>query len=178
MDENPHQISHKNRTHKSSRSRDRRNCRFTEEETGDLIECSGKHCLSCTAALIADSVAVCCCPLAVVSLLALAFVKVPYMLGRRCLGLGKMRKTKGKCKKIDSTGDEFVKKRGVSLTSGREKEGKSDSVFEFGCEETDKRNSLCARFEAENFFLELYEVGQLGFGRVSFHGIQSCGKSN
>ncbi|KAH9611619.1 hypothetical protein KSS87_020865, partial [Heliosperma pusillum] len=88
MQENPPRAPCKIRTRKDSRSKSdhprRRNNRFTFEESTDTIDCSGEHCQSCAVSLMADCVAVCCCPLALVSLLALAFVKVPYLAGRRC----------------------------------------------------------------------------------------------
>ncbi|KAH9605704.1 hypothetical protein KSS87_015507, partial [Heliosperma pusillum] len=88
MQENPPRAPCKIRTRKDSRSKSdqprRRNNRFTFEESTDTIDCSGEHCRSCAVSLMADCVAVCCCPLALVSLLALAFVKVPYLAGRRC----------------------------------------------------------------------------------------------
>ncbi|GAB4846745.1 hypothetical protein Ancab_025753 [Ancistrocladus abbreviatus] len=179
MDKTPPRIQRKKKTHKASSSK---NSRFTPAEDttiGGSVECSGKHCQSCTAALIADCVAVCCCPLAVVSLLALAFVKVPYVMGRRCLDLGKRKEQKSKCKRSESlSNDEFMIGRDGNLW-GKGREGKSDIVFEFGEEEKgEERKSICAGFEAENFFFELYQVGQLGFGRVSFTGIQSFGKGN
>ncbi|GAB4849209.1 hypothetical protein Ancab_004019 [Ancistrocladus abbreviatus] len=176
MEETPPRTRRKKKTHEASSSKTSKNSRFTtaENTTEDSFECSGKHCQSCTAALIADCVAVCCCPLAVVSLLALAFVKVPYMVGRRCLGLEKRREKKIKyCKTSESLSDDESMVGRDSNESGKEREGKSDIVFEFGGEEEGgERKSICAGFEAENFFLELYQVGQLGFGRVSFTGIQ------
>lgn len=55
-----------------------------------------------------------------------------------------------------------------------------DIVFEFRegkvvvAEVEEERRSLCGGLEqAERFFMELYQVGQLGFGRVSFSGSQS-----
>lgn len=94
--------------------------------------------------------ALCCCPLAVVSLLVLAFIKVPYVVGRRCLGRRKPKK------------------------EGTDRERTRDIVFEFGeGEMLEQRKSLCkGLIELDNVFLDLYQVGHLGFGRVSFTGIQ------
>ncbi|XP_021755243.1 uncharacterized protein LOC110720511 [Chenopodium quinoa] len=161
--------------------------RFTSEEAGDSsVECSGKQCRSCAAALVADCVAVCCCPLALVSLLALAFVKVPYLVGRRCLRKRKNRKRK--CCKIGENGTSIdINSRDISLISGRLSQSKSDIIFEFGKEgdninnnnqELEERRSFCAAFEADKVLFELYQVGHLGFGRVSFTGIQPFGKEN
>ncbi|GMH24205.1 hypothetical protein Nepgr_026048 [Nepenthes gracilis] len=182
MDENPPQVSHEKRIHKTSRSRDKRSWRFAAEDAGDSVKCSGNRCESCTAALIADCVAICCCPVAILSLLALAFFEVPYMVGRRCLSFVTRKEMKRKCERIERASDDFVMGRDVNFTSGREKEGKSDIAFEFGDEGMEQRKSFSAgEFEAENFFDELFMVGQQGFGRVSFTGIQSqafTGKGN
>lgn len=182
MEEDPPQNSSKKKSHKAASSCTSKqavrksNSRHAVEESGDLIECSGKQCGSCAAGVIADCVAVCCCPMAVVSLLALAFVKAPYMMGRRCLGRlrKKGKKRKNKIGKDNSTSyDEFV-------IGEKVKDGfSSDIVFEFGDEDDlQARKSFCAGFEAENVFLELFQVGHFGFGRVSYTEIQSNGKGN
>ncbi|KMS99933.1 hypothetical protein BVRB_1g017780 [Beta vulgaris subsp. vulgaris] len=157
--------------------------RFTSEETGDSsFECSGKHCRSCAAAIVADCVAVCCCPLAVVSLLALAFVKVPYLVGKKCLR--KRNNRKRKCKIIGEVGNIEINNRDINLISGRLSQSKSDIIIEFGkdageCDQDlEERTSFCAAFEADKVLLELYQVGHLGFGRVSFTGIQPFSKEN
>ena len=68
----PPRISHKNGTRPHSRMTEQQ----TEEDGGDRIKCSGKSCRSCAAALIADCVALCCCPCAVINFLTFALVKV------------------------------------------------------------------------------------------------------
>ncbi|KAL4355283.1 hypothetical protein GQ457_06G041350 [Hibiscus cannabinus] len=145
------------------------------DESGDLIKCSGKYCRSCTAGVIADCVALCCCPCALLNLLTLALVKVPWKVGRRCLGFGKKKKKKKrnrvemerKCKKkccdcseIETTSS--GKMREFSTVFGVEEEEEEEGKQEIG--------NFSARFEAEKVWLELYQVGHLGFGRVSFTG--------
>ena len=124
------------------------------DESGDPIECSGKYCRSCTAGLVADCVALCCCPCAVLHFLALAFFKAPLMAGRKCLGLAKKKK-----KKCMSDGYDVVLQRDRvrNLEKGRVEDSKIEEV---SCES--------ARFEADKVWLELYQIGHLGFGRVSF----------
>lgn len=183
MEENPPRISGKDpRTKKASRpGSSSRNTRFaTEQGTGDSFDCSGKQCRSCAASLIADCVAVCCCPMALVSLLALAFVKVPYLVGRRYLRRKRSKKSKKVGEISSGTLDPNVVMSGSFVTgAGRLSLGKSDIVLEFGDdEELEERKSFCAAFEADKVLLELYQVGHLGFGRVSFTGIQSFGKGN
>ncbi|KAJ9152666.1 hypothetical protein P3X46_026210 [Hevea brasiliensis] len=165
MERNPPRVSRKDRTRKSSR--------YTVDESGgDLIECSGKYCRSCTAGLIADCVALCCCPCALLNLLTFAFVKVPWMVGRKCLGRVKKkrrkRKMKRKCKKRSEKAEAEIEGDATSISIGGERDGNLkiwELVNGFGEE-------VSARFEADRVWLELYEDGHLGFGRVSFTGIQ------
>ncbi|XP_057447443.1 uncharacterized protein LOC130739214 isoform X1 [Lotus japonicus] len=145
--------------------------RFATVDDGgeDLIECSGKFCRSCTAGMVADCVALCCCPCAVVHCFSLAFVKAPWVVGRRCLGLGKKNKNKNKgkrkCKKGHhhggNVGDDVVLER-----DSREGVSTSSVSSSFGVENV----TVNAAFEAEKVWLELYQIGHLDFGRVSFSG--------
>ncbi|KAM0022642.1 hypothetical protein Hdeb2414_s0023g00630851 [Helianthus debilis subsp. tardiflorus] len=115
------------------------------------VKCYGKSCQSCAGRVIADCVAVSCCPCAVVNIFTLAFLKLPWMMGRKCLG------NKNKKKKL-------IKHEDKDGSSRREQ-----GAIELGsCK-------YSARFEAERVWLELYKVDHLGFGRVSFSGIQSLG---
>ncbi|KAJ4729232.1 Chromo domain-containing protein isoform 1 [Melia azedarach] len=178
MEESPPRVSRKDWP-KSGPTRKKNSCRYAVDDGGDLIECSGKYCRSCTAGLIADCVALCCCPCAVLNILAFAFVKIPYMVGRRCLGLGKKKeKMKRKCKEVEGG---FVVERDGNLMIKKEsavEEGMLETVSsEFGEDQEQMGDSSdSARFEAEKIWLELYQIGHLGFGRVSFSGIQSMGK--
>lgn len=82
-------------------------------------------------------------------------------MGRKCLGLG--NKKKKKLKNDDNTEKD---RSGIS----RKDEGverKSQNL------EEEEKEEYSARFEAEKVWLELYKIDQLGFGRVSFTGIQS-----
>ena len=138
------------------------------------IECSGKFCRSCTAGLIADCVALCCCPCAVVHCFALAFVKAPWVVGRRCLGLGSKKKVKHKkkCKR----GSEDFDGGGVVLERNY-REGNlmrvassnnANNVVNVGGVGEMESVTVNAGFEAEKVWLELYQIGHLDFGRVSF----------
>ncbi|XP_061363195.1 uncharacterized protein LOC133306830 [Gastrolobium bilobum] len=140
---------------RSSSSSNNNRFATADDGGGDQIECSGKYCRSCTAGLIADCVALCCCPCAVVHCFALAFVKAPWVVVRRCFGLGNKNKKKGqdsnkKCKMghedIDDDGDDVV-----VVERNRE----IDSV------------TVNAGFEAEKVWVELYQISHLDFGRVS-----------
>nr|XP_043614271.1 uncharacterized protein LOC122586342 [Erigeron canadensis] len=118
------------------------------------VGCSGQSCRSCTAGVIADCVAVCCCPCAVVNIFTLTFLKLPWMIGRKCLGLGNKKKKKLK------------DQNGVS----RKEDGLERKISE-GLKEIqelqDEKDEYGARFEGDKVWLELYKVDHLGFGRVS-----------
>ncbi|KAG9140713.1 hypothetical protein Leryth_006905 [Lithospermum erythrorhizon] len=141
-----------------------------EEEDGvDPIKCTGKSCKSCTAGVIADCVAVCCCPCAVVDILAFTFLKIPYLMGRRWLTKGRMKMVKKKNRKERPSAEDD--ERGVVVMGGingnsrkvREEVALENEVMELGNEE------LKDNFSAEeDVWLELYRIGHLGFGRVSF----------
>ncbi|KAF8037562.1 hypothetical protein BT93_B0443 [Corymbia citriodora subsp. variegata] len=149
-------------------------------EGGDPIECSGERCRSCTAGVVADCVAVCCCcPCAVVNLLALALVRVPYMVGRRCLARRKgeaKAKKKRKCERAGGGGEGGGGGGGSSERERIVEEGMRESVYGFGFEE-----GFGDGLEAERsawLDLDLYEVGHLSFGRVSFTGDQFQSKGS
>ncbi|VVA96060.1 unnamed protein product [Arabis nemorensis] len=178
----PHRVSRK----------DQSGSHVTDDKASPGGKCAGKRCRSSwAAAAIADCVALCCCPCAVVNLLTLALVKVPWMIGRKCIGRGgrnKKRRKKinrddrfhhhhhrrssetvksgGCCGGGDGEIDDFrfVVERDGSLT--KEEEEEETASFK-GEDET----RISARVEAERVWLELYQIGHLGFGRVSFTGI-------
>ncbi|KAI3452438.1 hypothetical protein Pfo_009102 [Paulownia fortunei] len=148
-----------------------------EEDGGDPVACTGKSCQSCTAGVIADCVAVSCCPCAVVNILALAFFKLPWAVARKCL-VGRKKKSRRRMleERKCCRGD----KDGVS-EKGRVEGGTSESVLSsVGAEigEEELNDNFSAEFKAEEVWLELYEVGHLGFGRVSFTGVPFHNKGN
>ncbi|CAL0321799.1 unnamed protein product [Lupinus luteus] len=116
----------------TSTERSNKKSRFatTAVDDGGGIDCSGKYFKSCMGGLIADCVALCCCPCAVLHCFALAFVKAPWVVGRRQMNL-----------RVDTN---------VNVV------GEMDNV------------TVNAAFEAEKVWLELYQIGHLDFGRVSF----------
>jgi hypothetical protein len=165
MDENSNEVSHsKTTTHKvCSKGKVSTNKRFATIDDGetDLIECSGKYCKSCTTGLIADCVALCCCPCVVLHCFALAFIKAPWIMGRKCLGLGNKNKNKNKSgcchKRKCIKGHQDVD---VVLEGNKEMDLKITSPMD----------SVNVGFEAEKVWHELYQIGHLDFGRVSFSG--------
>ncbi|OVA07579.1 hypothetical protein BVC80_8965g6 [Macleaya cordata] len=116
MVENPSRVSRHNPTanaeaSKTRSSSERKNCHPVIDDDdggGEAMKCSRAHYSSCTANLVADCIAVCCCPCAIVNMLILAFVKVPWMMGRRCLRFVKkkgqmLEQNKGGRNRIKST---------------------------------------------------------------------------
>lgn len=177
MEERPPRVSKEGPTKRKKRSNSRYAVDDDDDDDGgagggEMIECSGKYCRSCTAGLIADCVALCCCPCAVLNILAFAFVKIPYMVGRRCLGVGKKEQMKRKCQKVI----EKVEFEG----------GGGDGDHDFVVLERNINNGASfvedeEGFDAEKIWLELYQLGHLDFGRVSFTGIDqsfSLGKGS
>ncbi|KAF6142986.1 hypothetical protein GIB67_041054 [Kingdonia uniflora] len=71
----PLQLSTKTRV-ATKRNKQQRDHHPTVVDGGNKIKCFGDQCSSCTATIVADCIAVCCCPCVI-----LAFVKVPLLLG-------------------------------------------------------------------------------------------------
>ncbi|CAA0828521.1 Unknown protein [Striga hermonthica] len=144
----------------------RRRCAAAEEYgRGDPASCTGRSCGSCTAGVIADCVALCCCPCGVVSILALAFLKLPWAVARRCIagrrgGSRRRRVLEGNSGKAAAAAAANAASDIVAAAIGG---GAMDG--DFGAE-----------IRAEDVWLELCEVGHLGFGRVSFTGVHEQGQ--
>lgn len=126
------------------------------------FKCSGKACRSTAGRVIADCVALCCCPCAVVNILTLAFVKVPYKVGRKCL------RRMWKKRKLHVDYKEGEREREINLGWKRE------------IERLERREIWEIEEEAERVWEELYEqLGHVGFGRVSFtHDFQYSSDNN
>lgn len=157
----------------------------------DPIECTGKSCKSCTAGVVADCVALCCCPCAVIDILALAFFRIPWIMGRKYLGKSKKSEKKKKKKEEEEMEKSYSYRDCVtyeldsidgriSTRSVKDEEivtgnGKKSLGIVIGEED---KNNISAKFDVEQFWLDLYEqVGHLGFGRVSYTGIPSQGNT-
>ncbi|KAL6497536.1 hypothetical protein OROHE_027165 [Orobanche hederae] len=162
----------------------RRVRRHVEEENGEAVDlagaCTGRSCRSCTAGAIADCVAVCCCPCAVVSLLALAFVKLPWAVARKCLWgrrkRNRRRRLEEKRKCTEGGGG------GISGSGRAEEETTSDSVLtgDLTSGVSNDRFSAEIKMGELDFWSEV-GVGQLcfgSFGRVSYSGIPFQEKGN
>ncbi|KAK4346297.1 hypothetical protein RND71_032636 [Anisodus tanguticus] len=152
-----------------------------DDDDGDPIECTGKSCKSCTGGVVADCVALCCCPCAVIDILALTFLKIPYMMGRKYLGKGKKKLSSKKSQKKKEIMEKSYSYRDcvtyeldsidgrISTRSVKDERTKLGIVI--GEEDN---NVISASFDVEQVWLELYEQGgHLGFGRVSVTDIPS-----
>ncbi|XP_073007856.1 uncharacterized protein [Typha latifolia] len=131
------------------------------EDVGDHVECSSRSCRSCSAVLIADCIALGCCPCAVVSLLGLTLVKAPFVMGRRWLGI--LRKRGRLLKRVRDVGE-----KGGEVVVGLDVKSVEMKGKEWG--EVFGTERLSSEPDAERVWLELYQFGNWGFGRVSFSG--------
>ncbi|MCL7022782.1 hypothetical protein MKW94_017185 [Papaver nudicaule] len=215
-DQSIEQATAKTRSTRSSKRRRQPHVNEDHEDGNvEVIECSNDHCSSCTANAVADCIAVCCCPCAIVNMFILAFVKVPWMMGRKCY---RFVKRKGRMlQKSDNDGSSDESKTSSNSSSSTSSSGGSgcsrseykdvvierersnlkrervmllddeklvelsSGLFVNGGSNGDdgQQQNFCARFEAEKVWLELYQLGHLGFGRVSFTGISTHqGKAN
>lgn len=138
-----------------------------------------QSCGTCGASAVANCVALCCCPCAVVSCFTLALVKAPYVAGRRWVRLAQKRRIRGtlrKTKRVRSLDDQLDNVEGLDGTERASKEywtgelgrptasgwwGNTNDVTVSG--EGRMRVSV-----TEKAWMEMYEVGHWGFGRLSF----------
>ncbi|RWW14986.1 hypothetical protein BHE74_00007413 [Ensete ventricosum] len=143
------------------------------DEAGDHVECSGASCRSCAAVMVADCVALGCCPCAVVDVLALALVKVPWAVSRRCLGMLKRREGASRRRRVRDEGGEERARREV-VVEGREaksleKMKRMADAGDVGAREGENGHGG-QRSDADTVWMELYQIGHWGFGRLSFSG--------
>uniref|UniRef100_A0ACD5VRM2 Uncharacterized protein n=1 Tax=Avena sativa TaxID=4498 RepID=A0ACD5VRM2_AVESA len=133
----------------------------------DHAECTAQSCRSCVAVSLADCIALGCCPCAVVSLLGLALVKAPFALGRRCVR--RLLRRHGRMRQKKRVRDD------MDLAAGKRPAGAKCAAP--GGEDTSKDDDdgddvaaadAAAASEAERVWLEMYQVGHWGFGRLSF----------
>ncbi|XP_047057098.1 uncharacterized protein LOC124663443 [Lolium rigidum] len=138
-----------------------------------------QSCGTCGAAAVANCVALCCCPCAVVSCFTLALVKAPYVAGRRWVRVAKTRRRKTKrVRNLDDQLDHVEGLGGGGQCNGTERASKeswgepggaavprwwSSTIDESVAREGRMRVSV-----TEKAWIEMYEVGHWGFGRLSF----------
>uniref|UniRef100_A0ACD5W1R5 Uncharacterized protein n=1 Tax=Avena sativa TaxID=4498 RepID=A0ACD5W1R5_AVESA len=134
----------------------------------DHAECTAQSCRSCVAVSLADCIALGCCPCALVSLLGLALVKAPFALGRRCVR--RLLRRHGRMRQKKRVRDDMVdlaaagkRPAGAKCAApGGEDASKDDD------DDVAAAADAAAASEAERLWLEMYQVGHWGFGRLSF----------
>ncbi|KAJ1689673.1 hypothetical protein LUZ63_013828 [Rhynchospora breviuscula] len=137
----------------------------------ECTECSTQTCQSCSAFVMGDCIALCCCPCSFVHLLAFSLVKAPYLVGRRCYRI--LRKKKGLLQKRisdagESDGEVVV---GVEYKGFDDKSGELGmGVWGIGLGEYKNISNgrLSTKIDADKVWMDLYQVGHWGFGRISF----------
>ncbi|CAO1945420.1 unnamed protein product [Urochloa humidicola] len=155
----------------------------------DQAECTAQTCRSCVAVTLADVIALGCCPCAVVSLLGLAFVKALLAVARRCLRRLRRRHGELRHKKRVRDMDPSAKAKCRSAAADNGAGGHVHGALEAlevldaaaaaaaakdarGSETAATRsarasNSSSGTLDAEKVWMEMYRVGQWGFGRLS-----------
>ncbi|KAL5228660.1 hypothetical protein ABZP36_016925 [Zizania latifolia] len=173
-----------------------RQYRFPVPEAGEPTRRSAaQSCGTCGASAVASCVALCCCPCAVVSCLTLALVKAPYVAGRRCAarlaskrrrrvhmirpGLTTPRKTNrvwdlddGLQEWLPAGGDVQERKEvdepGLAAAGASPPGDPNDAISAVG-EGNDMLTRARSRVDAaEKMWVEIYQLGHWGFGRLSF----------
>ena len=145
-----------------------------------------QSCGTCGAAALANCVALCCCPCAVVSCFTLALVKAPYVAGRRWVRLVKTRRLRGalrKTNRVRSLDDQPDNVEGLGRgqcdgteVSSKDKEywgelGRAAALGWWGSTNGSTLQAGEGRMRVsvtEKAWIEMYEVGHWGFGRLSF----------
>ncbi|KAG8086458.1 hypothetical protein GUJ93_ZPchr0010g9919 [Zizania palustris] len=141
--------------------------RFDDDEP-TTAGAAGCRCRSCAAVMLADCIALGCCPCAVVSMLSLALVKAPIVVGRRCVGrLRSRRRTLLRNKRIGDVAlkaatacDDVLEKKATAKAEA------AADVFQTAS----SGEAVAADDEDEEWLEEMYRTGHWGFGRVSFSG--------
>ncbi|KAF8726734.1 hypothetical protein HU200_019204 [Digitaria exilis] len=168
--------------------------RWFDEESPTTAAAAGRagwRCRSCAAVAIADCVALGCCPCAVVSLLGLALVKAPLVVGRRCVGRLRRRRRRFLLHKKKRVRDVAAAAAATTTTikattacvldkgakaektppPGEAARTAADAPREDTVAASEQAPAPPGQGEVELAWLdEMYRVGYWGFGRVSFSG--------
>uniref|UniRef100_A0A0E0JLK5 Uncharacterized protein n=1 Tax=Oryza punctata TaxID=4537 RepID=A0A0E0JLK5_ORYPU len=159
---------------------------------------AAQSCGTCGASAVASCVALCCCPCAVVGCLTLALVKAPYVAGRRCvarLASGKRRRmirpggrpcaTPRKTNRVWDLDDDQLQewrhaggaaqterkedRREPGRTGGASAAPPGDASVDAISAVGEGSGRVRPRVDAaEKTWVEIYQLGHWGFGRLSF----------
>ena len=134
----------------------------------DHADCTAQSCRSCVAVSLADCIALGCCPCAVVSLLGLALVKAPLAMGRRCVR--RLLRRQGRLRQKKRVRDDDMDLAAAGARPGANSKCAAPGGGEAAskAEDDDVAAAAAAASEAERVWLEMYQVGHWGFGRLSF----------
>ncbi|XP_031495542.1 uncharacterized protein LOC116261075 [Nymphaea colorata] len=149
-------------------SRGRSQFPVDDERYDQAIHCSCKSFQSCSANLLADCVALCCCPCAILNMLVLTFVRLPWNVGKRSMKYLK-RKALVARRRRKKNGNR-QEKENVLLTVASEPALLAAPPVLMTSLFGEDGDGFSAFLEAEKMWAELHQVGYLGFGRVSFQG--------
>ncbi|XP_040380334.1 uncharacterized protein LOC121054493 [Oryza brachyantha] len=138
-----------------------------EEEEPTTAGGDGCRCRSCAAVMLADCIALGCCPCAVVSMLSLALVKAPLVVGRRCVGrLRSRRRTLLHKKRVSDAAGEtkaIAKAEADAVVADDDAATASPAEAAGAAGDGDGDGDLA-------WLEEMYQMGHWGFGRVSISG--------
>jgi len=140
-----------------------------EEDEQVATRCTRQTCGTCSTSAVASCVALCCCPCAVVSCLTMALVKAPYVAGRRCVArIARRRLRKARTRRVRDLNDEHEQQQGP----WRSKELWGDDLPRAAVDCADdggSRTKVSSRMDvSEKVWVDMYQVGLWGFGRLSF----------
>ncbi|KAJ3695300.1 hypothetical protein LUZ60_000677 [Juncus effusus] len=150
---------------------------ISDPDHSGYLECSTQSCRTCSAFAVADCIALCCCPCSVINMLTFSFVKAPYLISRRMLKT--IKKKKGLLHRrsnsdIEESDGEIVVDYNVKGFERKSKDwnGELDKgIWGISLGEYKNINSsgrLSTKIDPDKIWMDMYQVGQWGFGRVSF----------
>ena len=131
-----------------------------EEDEQAATRCSRRSCGTCGAS-------------AVVSCLTLALVKAPYVAGRRCVArLARRRLRKGRARRVRDMGEDDDERQGPRCSK--------ESCDLPRAAAADERAKVSSRIDAssEKVWVDMYQVGLWGFGRLSFSAAAGAGSDS
>uniref|UniRef100_A0A0D9V3S7 Uncharacterized protein n=1 Tax=Leersia perrieri TaxID=77586 RepID=A0A0D9V3S7_9ORYZ len=141
----------------------------------DQADCTAQSCRSCVAVSLADCIALGCCPCAVVSLLGLAFVRLPLAVARRCVR--RLRRRQGRLRQKKRVRDMDAAAAAKNAAGGggcschhhhqeATSKGEEGNDADVATVVSSPGNDV-SESDVEKVWLELYQVGRWGFGRLS-----------
>uniref|UniRef100_A0A0D9WJW3 Uncharacterized protein n=1 Tax=Leersia perrieri TaxID=77586 RepID=A0A0D9WJW3_9ORYZ len=140
-----------------------------EEEEESTTAAARCRCRSCAAVMVADCIAVGCCPCAVVSVLGLALVKAPLVVGRRCVG---RLRTRGRALLHNKRVRDVAANANAVETKAAIAKAEADDVAVVVDDDGEAMGGGGGGEVDDDmaWLEEMYRMGHWGFGRVSVSG--------